>query len=993
MHNLLHFCRFTFILSILSWGLLNSHQAQSQIKIGKLVNKDKLKNNLARKLRTNWEKRLKKLKEDFNKESFSYAIAFTDNAGFYEDKQRFARYQRLSNNMVKLRDNLKQMSLKDLKRLAKDENKTGLEKAREMRTNSKEMIRANGQKPEALTEIGQMAFSSNKFKIAEDAFTKAKKIYDKRGKTNDERYNKLLSNISLLYHTTGRFNEADEYTTRMVELNAKQYGKTHSAYASALNNRAMLLKDLGKYTEAERLIDQAMGIVSKNEGKNSTPYAIMTNNKAILYQTIGRYTQAEKLLKEAITTSGKSMREGATLYQRFLINQALLFQDMKRYEEAEAIYKKAIKRKQRQWKKNHPDYAYMLNNLAALYVEMGKDSEIEQLLKQAQKIYEKKFGKKHPGYAATISNLGNFYRAQEKYDQAKPLLREALVVRETLLSNQHPAYAESQEDLAILHWRMGNVSQAAILYREVLKRSATFINKYFPAMSEAEKEKYWNKLRPTYLRFYAFAAENHPKDNRLLTDMFNYHLSTKAILLSNANKIRKRILGSSNQKLIDDYKYWLDVKEILAKLYTYSQADLEAQDINLDSLEKAVNKMERDLSNRSKDFSGGVGDKTIGFSEVAKALANNEAVVEMVQFYQFKNNFTNIVYYAALVVTPQSTSPKIVVLKNGDHLETRYLKYYRNTIKNKLQDRYSYKKYWSEIEPLLTKAKTVYISPDGVYNQINLNTLQKPNGKYLIEEQSFIVLTNSKDLIGLKKRKPLSTNRQAVLVGFPDYGSAGKIPALPGTKKEVITIEGLLKSSGYSTQKLMAKKASEESVKTISDKQPKILHIATHGFFLKDKDLSGNKLFGVEIEKAKENPLLRSGLMLADSEKAMDNSLKNKENQTNNNGILTAYEAMNMSLDKTELVVLSACETGLGDVKAGEGVYGLQRAFQVAGAQALIMSLWKVSDAATQQLMTLFYKNWLQLGDKAKAFKKAQLQLKATFKEPFYWGAFVLIGS
>lgn len=992
MNKFLQLYKLVLVISIFGLGFMASSQALGQINLGKIVNKDKLKNNFASKLRKSWEKRLQKMKEDFDKESFSYAIAFTDNAGFYEDKQRLARYQRLSNNLAKLKDNLKQLSLKDLKKLAKDDSKTFLQKTSEVRDNSREMLKANSQKPEALTEIGYMAFSSNKFQTAEKAFTKAKDIYEKRG-SKDERYHKLLGNISLLYHTTGRFNEADKYTAKMLEVNEKQYGKTHSAYASALNNRAMLLKDLGKYAEAERLIDQALGIVKKNEGKNNTPYAIMTNNKAILFQTIGRYKQAEKLLNEAIAISAKTSREGSTLHQRFLVNQALLFQDMKRYPEAEDIYKKSIKRKQRQWKKNHPDYAYMLNNLAALYVEMGKDDEVETLLIQAKKIYQKKFGKKHPGYASTISNLGNFYRAQGKYDLAKPLLQEALVVRETLLSNQHPAYTKSQEDLAILHWRMGNVSQAAILYREVLKRSATFIKKYFPAMSEAEKEKYWSKLRPTYLRFYAFAADNHTKDSRLLIDMFNYQLSTKAILLNNTNKIRQRILNSGDQKLIADYKYWLDVKEVLAKLYTYSQTDLEEQDINLDSLETAVNKMERELSTRSRDFSGGVDDQSIGFKEISNALAPNEAVVEIVHFYQFENNFNNIVYYAALVVTPKAKTPKIVLLKNGDHLETRYLKYYRNTIKNKLKDRYSYKKYWSEIAPLLGNAKTVYISPDGVYNQINLNTLKKPEGKYLIEEQSFVVLSNSKDLIRLKKQRGSRANRHAVLVGFPDYGNEGKIPALPGTKKEVITIEGLLKRSGYKTEKLMAKQASEEKVKTISEKQPKILHIATHGFFLQDKDLSGSKLFGVEIEKAKENPLLRSGLMLADSEKAMNNSLENKGTQTNNNGILTAFEAMNMSLDKTDLVVLSACETGLGDVKAGEGVYGLQRAFQVAGAKALIMSLWKVSDAATQKLMSLFYQNWLQLGNKAKAFKKAQLQLKAEYKEPFYWGAFVLIGS
>ena len=169
------------------------------------------------------------------------------------------------------------------------------------------------------------------------------------------------------------------------------------------------------------------------------------------------------------------------------------------------------------------------------------------------------------------------------------------------------------------------------------------------------------------------------------------------------------------------------------------------------------------------------------------------------------------------------------------------------------------------------------------------------------------------------------------------------------------------------------------------------MHIATHGFFLNDLSDFQDQVFGIDIEKARENPLLRAGLMLANAESALS-SRNTKEFRNDDNGILTAYEAMNMNLD-TEVLLLSACETGLGDVKAGEGVYGLQRAFQIAGADALIMSLWTVSDDATQALMNLFYQNYLATGDKAAAFKKAQVQLKTKYKEPYFWGAFVMVGN
>jgi CHAT domain-containing protein len=160
---------------------------------------------------------------------------------------------------------------------------------------------------------------------------------------------------------------------------------------------------------------------------------------------------------------------------------------------------------------------------------------------------------------------------------------------------------------------------------------------------------------------------------------------------------------------------------------------------------------------------------------------------------------------------------------------------------------------------------------------------------------------------------------------------------------------------------------------------------------LQDVEKAGTT-FGIHLENANDNPLLRSGLMLAGaanttSGKAMPNL------ESNDNGILTAYEAMNMNLDGTNLIVLSACETGLGDVKSGEGVYGLQRAFLVAGAEAMVMSLWKVDDAATQQLMTSFYNAWIQTGNKRKAFKQAQQQLMQKYKEPYFWGAFVMMGQ
>ena len=250
-----------------------------------------------------------------------------------------------------------------------------------------------------------------------------------------------------------------------------------------------------------------------------------------------------------------------------------------------------------------------------------------------------------------------------------------------------------------------------------------------------------------------------------------------------------------------------------------------------------------------------------------------------------------------------------------------------------------------------------------------------------------VTIGNSKDLIDLKRKKTKVSKKNATLLGFPDYGP-GEIAVLPGTKVEIDGVSKVLKASGYQVKQFTQKLATEANLKSI--KGPTLMHIATHGYFLKDVENMGSA-FGISLENANDNPLLRSGLMLAGAGTTV--SGKRMPNlESNDNGILTAYEAMNLNLEGTDLIILSACETGLGDIKAGEGVYGLQRAFLVAGADALIMSLWKVDDAATQQLMANFYSNWIKLGNKQKAFKQAQMQLMAKYKDPYYWGAFVMMG-
>ncbi len=896
---------------------------------------------------------LDKARDSFDSTDFDYAILVTDNSGLFDVKEKGEFVSKLA---------------------------TGGSIVLGSVDSSKSNIR---EKARFQLETGEIAYASRKFAFAEKRFNSAMLLYEQGGMRDDIGYLKALANQGLLYTTMGRFTQALDYTTKALELRKAKFGEKNIGIASSLNNYGVLQYDLGLYNEAEKTFASATSIIEASAGKDVMQYAIVENNRAMLLQAIGRYEDADRILKDAIATTERLKDSKTNNSLKFLSNQALLLQQMGKYAEAEAIYLGMEKR----LGKTNPDLASMLNSQAALYMAMGKEEKVEDLLKRSASIYKSKFGEDNPSYAETINDLGNFYRYKGRYGEAEPLLDKALSIREKTLGINHPNYVQSQEDIAVLYWKKKELDKAYMTYRKVMDKSIDFINHYFPPMSESEKTKYWDVMSPRFQRFYNFAIEASASNPHVLQDLYDYQMATKALLLSSTNKIKKNILASGNQSLIKDYRAWLDQKETLARLYAYSKDDLKEQKINLDSIERSTNAMEKKLSETSKEFLAGYSTQKVSYKQIKDLLGVNEAVVEIIRITQFDQKFTPEAKYAALILTKEAELPTLAILDNGLQLDTRYAKFYRNAIQQRISDDYSYDQYWARIEPLVGSKKVIYLSPDGVYNQINLNTLKKGTGEYAISKYDFITLGNSKDLFLLKSRKKGTAAKKATLIGFPDYGSK-EVAALPGTKIEIDGINKMLKTAGYTPAQFTQKTATEANLKSV--KGNTLLHIATHGYFLQDVEQSGSG-FGVHMDNAADNPLLRSGLLLAGAGKTVTGKAE-PNLQSNDNGILTAYEAMNLNLEGTELIVLSACETGLGEVKAGEGVYGLQRAFQVAGADALIMSLWKVDDAATQQLMTNFYSNWLKLGNKQKAFKQAQLQLMTKFKDPYYWGAFIMMG-
>ena len=840
-------------------------------------------------------------------------------------------------------------------------------------------------------ELALGFYEARMYKIALQSFLDAKSFMEQNGLTSSISYLRCISDLGLVYLTEGRTQKADSNISYALQYSEQVLGKKSAAYAANLNNQAKLYQSMGKYNEAEKLFDESEQLVIPIFGKNTMQSAIVKNNKAMLYQTMGRYKEAVELMKVAIVESDaapKKALQGKKSFdnRKFQSNLALLYQLSGNLAESESTFLSIKKIFENRGQTNNPEYATLLNQLALLYIQMGRLDQVELLLQKSATVYKKKYGEENASFAKVQNDLGNFYRIQGRYPEAEGALVRAMTIRKSTLGENHPDYVKSVDNLGILYWKKGDLPKAYSYFTEAITKSLHFVNQYFPPMSEAEKAKYWDVLQPRFQRFYNYAIEAQATQPDILKDVYDYQIATKALLLNSTNKIKKAILKSGDESLINEYLSWINQKEMLARYYSLSKGELRQQNIDIQSLEKMANATERSLSQRSVDFSKAYASEKTSYTQMASLLGDSEALVEIIRVRSFDKDFTDQSKYIALVLVKGIALPGIVIMDEGNDMETKFAKGYKNSILSRLPDPRSYGVYWEKIDPLVAGKKIIYLSPDGVYNQININTLKKPDGDYLENRFDIVTIGNSKDLIAIKSKKPI-TKKDAFVLGFPDFGGAAV--ALPGTKAEIDGVSKILKTAGYTVVFREQKGATEANIKEV--KGPALMHIATHGYFLADANLGSGDAMGIDAENAKNNPLLRSGLILAGAPDP-NSQQQTSDLQSNDNGILTAYEAMNLNLEGTDLIVLSACETGLGDVKAGEGVYGLQRAFMVAGANALIMSLWKVDDAATQMLMTNFYTNWTKGGSKLKAFKQAQLQLMAKYKDPYYWGAFVMMG-
>jgi CHAT domain-containing protein/Tfp pilus assembly protein PilF len=885
---------------------------------------------------------------------------------------------------------------------------------------------------------------------AEPLYLEASKIYKQTLGENHPSYAASLNNLAGLYRAMGDYTKAEPLYLEALKITKQAFGENHPDYAASLNNLAGLYRAMGDYTKAEPLYLEALKIKKQAHGENHPDYAAFLNNLSGLYKAMGDYSKAEPLYLEALEIIKQTLGVNHPSYAASLNNLASLYDDMGDYTKAEPLYLEASKIYKQALGEDHPDYATSLDNLAGLYQSICDYTKAEPLYLEALKIKKETLRVNHPSYGTSLNNLALLYYDMGDYTKAEPLYLEALKIKKETLGVNHPSYATSLNNLAVLYYNMGNYSKSKPLMTEANKNYLNQIETYFPILSENEKAKFLKTIDYKFEVFYSFVLKYQKEIPQITEEMLNLRLASKGVILSSMNRIRESVEKSGDEGLKSLSR---NLTETQKKLYNASLLSIEEQKkrgLDYAQLEKEANDLGKELARKSDPFKKLLEEKNITFKEIEKNLSSDEAAVEFLNFQYYDKKWTDTTYYTALITRPGYKAPILVKLCTEDELGgimnftpdevLRRPKPINEGKRNEsLTERYTsiYNLIWKPLEQYLKGCKTVYISPSGVLNKVSFAALSKDGSKLLIDETKLKYVGNLRDIVTEKnenKQLPINNavlfggaifdaepqnlknyqrsgersvsremvnpfsykNSKDILVGDNSPSVRGNIwNNLPGTIKEVNDISLILQNRNIAVTLDTGLYANEQNLKNLSGRNDAgILHISTHGFFIIDTAKEDTKtIFRMtetkQISRILDNPLYRSGIVLSGASTAATEEIKS---DTTENGIITAYEISLMDLTGTELVVLSACETGLGDIRGGEGVYGLQRAFKTTGAKNVIMSLWKVPDAETAELMKMFYENWLTKGmEKREALLEAQKEMRKLNPNPFFWAAFVMM--
>lgn len=863
-----------------------------------------------------------------------------------------------------------------------------------------------------------------------------------------------LSNYAALCNELGRYEEAERYYAESIAIYRRLFnGQDHRELAVSINSMGTFCLGRGRYQEAESLLVEGLAMRRRlYEGRDHSELAGSINNMALYCNARGRPDDADALLSEALEMYRRlhndrdhpelalAMSNKANLDILFLLSG-----------EVESLLAEALAMYGRLYDgRDHPDLASIMQSVAYSYMLGWCYEDAAPLYLDALAMWGRLLnGREIPELTLCINNMALLCNVTGRYDDALALSAEGLAMRRRLFRGRsHPDVCTSISSMMVVYANRGRIDSAGLFCSELVEYlnqlsdySSAFENEYEQLSIENQSR----VLRDGVVTFCLQNTKLHPE---FAADAANLLLNSKGRVLANIawqqqNALRLNASDSTTRGL---WQRYCEHRRSISKLYENVPADTAMYDQWIGRVHKladAISTAAKQLAARS--FNVGEARIQVRWRDIAAALKSDEAVIEITRFRHSDGLvWKDSAWYCAVVIRPGSAFPTMVRLCEERVLQ-RILGYPVDALDSDPSSyvhdpsacKELYDAVWGSIDSLLAGVHRVYISPDDLLNRVAFGVLQNSTGHRLQDRYELRYLTSSRDLVrdtapdhnGQSRPftaavigNPLFSADSATLAQVLSYdtvaagecqeiaASISSLPDLPisraaatgsilkqlsGTAGEVDTVTRILKRHGYSVALMTGARATEEAFTHLT--APMVLHIATHGFAFPSQEMPSEQLMamqrrgGVRGLQYAQNIYLHNGLLFAGADRAWTWNLPALGIA---DGVVTAYDVAHLDLTATELVVLSACETGLGEVFAGEGVFGLTRAFRAAGARAVIMSLWSVPDPQTRELMVLFYINWLDKGmSKPAALNAAQREMAMCYDDPYFWAGFVLVGE
>lgn len=816
----------------------------------------------------------------------------------------------------------------------------------------------------------------------------------------------ILTNIGDTYRDMGEYAEALRYLLNAKRSMQKYHLNEPSQSASIENNLGLVYKSLSDFKNSEECFDKAIEIYQKYKLDNTEAYCTALSNKADLLRLLGRRKEGLTLLSTAIKTREMYFGKNSEQFANALSNYGLIASELNEnaiaqeyFEEALRIYKTTVSPK-------HQSYANCLNNLASCYLASGNYQKAEAFKTEAIQIITETLGKEHFKYISYTLGSADVLIELKKYDKAFAALNESKALAKKKFGVNHDLYIRSLLNLAYLNLVLKKYEESLNAYEEALSIKITNLNSFFYVMNREDQVNYLEELQEQMLNYstslFNYGAR-YPERNidTHYETYFNFNLVLKSLLNKNAANWQKLLVESKDPVLKQQYQNWISLKSELNDLYKSDFSD-NTEDSLLLKIKNLESKLKKQVNAPIEPL--------CTFGILKSKLKQGEVIIDINKYIDVINDTLGQAKYVALIIHPNSQKPECVYLSDKNFDEENDIEYYKEQIDKEKLDTISYNIFFNRLAVKLNGATKLFVSTKGVYNQISFQSLYNTKTKkYLIEELELNYMPNLSSLAS--PERPAGKGLTAELFGNPDFNydfrkkqslkvapkqdqlakrfGLTTIADLPGTEGELNEIDKILTAHKWQVKMFKRDKANEENLREVHS--PKLVHIATHGYFLKQVTTNDKKFLGYNSKAFEQLADMRSGLILAGAAVNTNDSVNVSANK---DGILTAREASVLDLSNTDLVVLSACQTGLGLETYNNGVIGLQQAFSNAGAKNLILSLWPVDDKATQLLMIKFYENWMKDASEiglATAFKLAQLEVKKQYPHPYYWGAFVLI--